>query len=73
MERELEPMMDIKKVKHILGISFDQIYVLISEGKLKCSRLTGAPVSREDISERVSGLRFDPVDVREFIRSVEVK
>lgn len=64
---ELERMLSMKDVRDILGVSYGVIYGLIREGQLKAVRVTGEPVSRNEVNDTVLGLRFSPTDVREFL------
>lgn len=69
----LERMMSMKEVRDILGVSYGLIYALIREGRLKAVRVTGEPVSRDEIDDTVQGLRFRPTDVREFLQQQAIK
>ena len=68
-----EPMLNMKHVRDILGVSYGVLYGLIAEGKLKAYKVTGEPVRREEIDRTVYGLRFNPMDVREFLDNQEIK
>lgn len=76
MERrieELEQLLTIREVKGILGISYGVIYSLIRDGKLRCWKVTGEPISKVEVGESTWGLRFRPSDVREFLNQAIVK
>ena len=70
---ELERMMSIRDVRDILGVSYGVIYGLIQDGKLRCWKVTGEPISKDEVGESTWGLRFKPSDVREYLNNASVK
>ena len=70
---ELERMLSIKDVRDILGVSYGVIYGLIRDGRLRCGKVTGEPISKDEVGESTWGLRFKPSDVREYLNNASVK
>ena len=69
----LERMLTMKQVRDILGVSYGVIYALIRDDKLQAVKVTGEPVSREEVDDAVLGLRFSPTAVRQFLQNQTVK
>ena len=63
---------NIKDVRDLLGVSYEFIYELIREGRLKAVCLNGKPVGAEEVDKDTRSLRFYPQDVREFITISEI-
>ncbi len=70
---EFERMLTMKDVRDILGVSYGVIYGLIRDGKLTAVRVTGEPISRYEVDDRLLGLRFNPSDVRSFLQHQLIK
>ena len=69
----LERMLSMKDVRDLLGVSYGVVYGLIREGKLRAVRVTGRPVGRYEVDDRLFGLRFRPSDVREYLQNQLIK
>jgi hypothetical protein len=69
---DLEHMLSMKDVRDILGVSYGVIYGLIQDGKLRCWKVTGEPISKHEVGERTWGLRFRLSDVREYLKNASV-
>ncbi len=70
---ELEHMLSMKDVRDILGVSYGVIYGLIQDGKLRCWKVTGEPISKDEVGESTWGLRFRPSHLRQYLNSTSVK
>lgn len=68
-----ERMLTMKDVRDILGVSYGVIYGLIREGKVTAVRVTGEPISRYEVDDRLLGLRFNPSEVRQFLQNQLIK
>lgn len=73
MINELEEMLTLKEVKRVLGLSYGIIIEKVREGQLKAYKVTGHPISREELTGATYGLRVQPSDLREYIRQAQVK
>ena len=72
-KQSFEQLMTMRQVKDLLGISYGLIYALIREGRLDAVKVTGEPVSRNEVDETVQGLRFSPTTIRRFLQESAVK
>ncbi len=72
-ELGFERLLTMKQVRDILGVSYGVIYGLIREGKLQAVRVTGEPVSRDEVDDAVLGLRFSPTAIRQFLQNQTVE
>lgn len=69
----MEELLTIKDVKRVLGISYGVIIAHVKQGLIPAYKVTGEPVSRSEVTQSTSGLRFEPSDVREYLNKVLVK
>lgn len=63
-----ERLMSMKDVRDILGVSYGVIYGLVQDGRLNAVKVTGEPVSRHEVDDKLMGLRFKPSEVRRFLQ-----
>ncbi len=65
-------LLNMKDVRDLLGVSYEFIYELIRQDRLKAIGLNGEPVDARFVDDRTRSLRFYPQDVREFIKNSEL-
>jgi excisionase family DNA binding protein len=65
-------LLNMKDVRDLLGVSYDFIYELIRQRRLRAVSLPGRAVEASDVDEQTRSLRFYPQDVREFIKNSEI-
>lgn len=70
---DLEELLTMKDLKKVLGLSYGVIIGHIQKGLIPAYKVTGEPVSREEVSDLTTGLRFRPGDVRDYLTRVLVK
>ena len=64
----IEPMMNLREVAKILGMSTSRVIELVKQGKLQAYN-TG---EFSEITSNTAGLRFEPSAVRAYLDSVRV-
>lgn len=71
---DVEPMMSLKDVKDILGVSYGVLNGHIAKGLIPAYRVTGESVSAAEVAGgNVFGLRIYPADLRAFLDSRRVR
>ena len=66
-------LLTVKDVRDLLGVSYELLYELIRDKRLSAVSISGHPIYAEHVDERSRSLRFYPSDVRDFIRSNELR
>jgi predicted DNA-binding transcriptional regulator AlpA len=65
-------LLNIKDVRDLFGVSYDFIYVLVRERRLRAVSLNGTFIEASEVDEHTRSLRFYPEDVRDFIKDSEI-
>jgi excisionase family DNA binding protein len=65
-------MLNIKDVRDLLGVSYDFIYKLIRERKLRAVSLNGEYLEASQVDEHTRSLRFYPQDISAFLMNAEI-
>jgi predicted site-specific integrase-resolvase len=67
-------MMNIREVRDVLGLSYDEVIRLVRNGSLRSYRYVGGnPVTKSDVGFDTKGLRFRSEDVEELLKASLVK
>lgn len=67
-------MMNIREVRDVLGLSYDEVIRLVRGGSLRAYKYAGSgPVRRSEIDFDTKGLRFRSQDVEELLKASLVK
>lgn len=66
-------MMNIREVRDILGLSYDEVIRLVRSGSLRAYKYAGGPVSRSEVHFDTKGLRFKSGDVEKLLEVSLVK
>jgi len=67
-------MLNIRQVRDLLGLSYDNVIRLVREGKLTAYRYwEDGPTDRHTLDISTQGLRFKQTDVAEFLEQSLVK
>ncbi len=67
-------MLNIREVRDVLGLSYDEVIRLVRNGSLRCYKYVGSgPVSKKEVSFDTKGLRFKTEDVEELLEASLVK
>ena len=68
----MEQLLNIKELANVLGLAPTTIIDLVRDGEIPASRVRGGRVSRHEVTQTTTALRFHPEDVRDYIRSTAV-
>lgn len=67
-------MLNIREVRDLLGLSYDEVVRLVRNGSLRCYLYVGGgPVKRSEVDFNTKGLRFKTEDVEELLEASLVK
>ena len=66
-------MMNIREVRDVLGLSYDEVIKLVRGGHLRAYRYAGGPVSKSEVGFDTRGLRFKSQDVEDLLDASLVK
>lgn len=68
-----ERMLTLKDAKDVLGISYRLLLSDIRDGWLPAYKVTGRPISRDEIEDDTKGLRIKPEDLQTYLNNVRVR
>lgn len=68
-----EEMLTLREVKKVLGVSYGILIEMIRNGELEAHKVTGRPITKEELSTETYGLRIPPESLRDFIEYTVVK
>jgi excisionase family DNA binding protein len=66
-------MMNIREVRDVLGLSYDEVIRLVRNGSLKAYKYAGGLVRRSEVDFDTKGLRFKSQDVEQLLEASLVK
>ena len=67
-------MMNIREVRDVLGLSYDEVIRLVRNGSLRTYRYVGgSPATRSEVNFNTKGLRFKSEDVEALLETSLVK
>lgn len=67
-------MMNIREVRDVLGLSYDQVIRLVRNGNLRSYKYVGGgPVTKSEVDFNTKGLRFKSEDVEALLETSLVK
>ncbi len=67
-------MINIREVRDVLGLSYDEVIRLVRTGSLRAYKYVGSgPVSRSEVDFDTKGLRFKSQDVEELLEATLIK
>ncbi len=67
-------MINIREVRDVLGLSYDEVIRLVRNGSLKAYKYVGSgPVARSEVGFDTKGLRFRSQDVEELLEATLIK
>ena len=52
-----EDMLTLKEVRDVLGVSYGVILGHIREGQLRAHKVTGEPISKDEVGDKTFGIR----------------
>lgn len=70
---ELEDMLTLKEVRDVLGVSYGIILGHIWNGYLRAYKVTGEPISKDEVGDKTFGIRVKPSDLREYLALTLIK
>lgn len=67
-------MMNIREVRDVLGLSYDEVIKLVRSGSLRSYKYVGGgPVTKSEVDFDTKGLRFKSEDVEALLETFLVK
>ena len=70
---DFEDMLTLREVKDILGVSYGVVLGHIRNGLLEAHKVTGEPISREEVHDGTYGIRVKPTALREYLRNTLIQ
>jgi hypothetical protein len=70
---DFEDMLTMKDVRDVLGVSYGVILGHIRKGHLRAYKVTGEPISRNEVSDKTFGIRIRPSDLRQYLAVTLIK
>lgn len=70
---ELEDMLTLKEVRDVLGVSYGIILGHIRCDFLRAYKVTGEPISKNEVGDKTFGIRVKPSDLREYLALTLIK
>ena len=70
---DFEDMLTLKEVRDVLGVSYGVILGHIRNGHLTAYKVTGEPISRDEVGDKTLGIRVRPSDLREYLTNILIK
>ncbi len=68
---ELTPLLSVRDVRTILGVSVGQVLRLVKEGHLEAFGLDG-PMRREDVNGDTFGVRITPSSLQRYLEEIKI-
>ena len=73
IREEFDPLLAVREVRSILGVSIPRVIDLIKRGQLEAYHLDGTAVTRDAIDQDTYGLRIPPSSLRDYLDAIRVK
>ncbi len=70
---KFEDMLTLKEVRDVLGVSYGVILGHVRNGHLRAYKVTGEPISKDEVGDKTFGIRVKPSDLRQYLTTTLIK